>query len=474
MLVVQEPLSPCEVSLEIEVETEKVAKAVDQVYREYSEHITVPGFRKGKAPLSFVKQRVPQAQLRERAAELLVEPAYAEALQQESISPFAAPKLELVSLETQAPQAFKFKAVVPLAPKVELGKYTGLEVSKPNTTVDDQQVEARIAQILERAAEFPVVTDRPSRVGDIVATEISISPEDGEPTAPRSTVIRLGDPENIPGLTDELVGLSPGDHKHFKLTYPAEYPNADIAGKSADFHVEIFEVHDRILPELNDEFAQKFGKAETVVDFRNNLKADLERFAEKQATDAVDTQLVDAVVASSTIDYPTVLLDQEVNQEVQDLLADLKRRQVEVEDYLNQIGQTAQQLTESISSRADQRIRRGLVLGDIAQKENLLLTDEDVEQEIALRATEQGTSPESMKAYIDANKQQDLVRNVAQTKKVLGFLSASAIITERPLSDTKPLKVSGDANKQAEKPKDDEVPTKPKARKKKTDEPASK
>jgi FKBP-type peptidyl-prolyl cis-trans isomerase (trigger factor) len=114
------------------------------------------------------------------------------------------------------------------------------------------------------------------------------------------------------------------------------------------------------------------------------------------------------------------------------------------------------------------------VLGDIAQKENLLLTDEDVEQEIALRATEQGTSPESMKAYIDANKQQDLVRNVAQTKKVLGFLSASAIITERPLSDTKPLKVSGDANKQAEKPKDDEVPTKPKARKKKTDEPASK
>jgi len=396
MLVVQEPLSPCEVSLEIEVETDKVAKAVDQVYREYSEHITVPGFRKGKAPLSFVKQRVPQAQLRERAAELLVEPAYLEALSQESISPFAAPKLELLNLETQAPQAFKFKALVSLAPKVELGTYKGVEIDRVKTEITDESVEARLNQIQERAAEFPVVTDRPSQVGDVIAVEIGVSPEEGEPVPPRNTVVRLGDPDNIPGLTDELVGLSPGDHKHFSLIYPDNYANAEIAGKKAEFHVEVFEVHDRILPELNDEFAQKFGKQETIEDMRRSIRTDLESSAEKSANDAVDADLVDKIVASSAIDYPSVLLDTEVNEEVQGLVADLKRRQIEVSDYLAQIGQTAEELTKVMSTRADQRIRRGLVLGDIAHKEALLLTDEDVEVEISERAAQQGTSAESL------------------------------------------------------------------------------
>jgi len=473
MLVVQEPLSPCEVSLEIEVETDTVAKAVDQVYREYSEHITVPGFRKGKAPLSFVKQRVPQAQLRERAAEILVEPAYNEALKQESISPFAAPKLELLSLETQAPQTFKFKALVPLAPKIEVGEYKGVEVQVAKTVITDTDVEARLAQIQERAAEFPVVTDRAAQVGDVIAAEIGITPEEGEPAAPRNTVIRLGDPENIPGLTDELVGLKAGDHKHFALTYPADHPNTEIAGKTAEFHVEVFEVHDRILPELNDEFAQKFGKQETLEEFRKVLKAELQKNADSAAKEAADTQLIDKIVASSTIDYPSVLLDQEVNDEVQGLLADLKRRQVEVEDYLKQIGQTPEELTKLISARADIRIRRGLVLGDIAHRESLLVTDEDVDAEIAERAAQQGTTPESMRAYIDANKQIDTVRNVAQTKKVLGFLSSSAIITETTPAEADAPKPAVAAKKQAAKVEDGEAPAKPRARKKKTDAPAS-
>jgi trigger factor len=470
MLVVQEPLSPCEVSLEIEVETDKVAKAIDQVYREYSEHITVPGFRKGKAPISFVKQRVPQAQLRERAAEILVEPAYQEALTQESISAFAAPKLELLNLETQAPQAFKFKAVVPLPPKVAIGDYKGIEIDRVKTEITDATVETRLSQMLERAAEFPVVTDRPSKVGDVIAAEIGVSPEEGEPTEPRNTVVRLGDPENIPGLTDELVGLSPGDHKHFTLTYPDVYPNAEIAGKKAEFHVNVFEVHDRILPELDDEFARKFGKKDTLEELRSSIKAELEAASTKSAQDAADTDLVDKIVAASTIDYPGILLDQEVNEEVQGLLADLKRRQIEVNDYLVQIGQTAEQLTSVISSRADQRIRRGLVLGDIAHKENLLINDEDIEAEIAERAVQQGTSPESMRAFIDANKQLDMVRNVVQTKKVLAFLGASAIITDKSPSDIKAAEPIASTETEESAPVVEAATPKPRTRKKKVED----
>jgi trigger factor len=431
MLVVQEPLSPCEVSLEIEVETDKVAQAVDRVYREYSQHITVPGFRKGKAPLSFVKQRVPAAQLRERAAEILVEPAYQEALKQESLSPFGTPKLELLTLEVQAPQTFKFKALVPLAPKVEPAPYVGVEMDRITQPITDELVDKRISQVQDGAATFPVVTDRGAQVGDVVAVEIAISPEEGDPVPPRNTVIRIGDDEIIPGLSDELVGLKATDHKHFSLTYPSDYPNPALAGTTAEFHIEVFEVHDRILPELNDDFALTHGKVETMELYRQALRDELEKTATENAAATLEIGLVDKIVEASQIDYPSFLLDQEVNEEVQNLLAELQRRKVQVEDHLAQIGLTAEQLTQEMSARSDQRLRRGLLIGDIARKEQLLLSDEDVEKEIAERAVEAGTSPESMKAYIDANKQNNLVRNTAQTKKVLAFLTSNAIITDK-------------------------------------------
>jgi trigger factor len=238
------------------------------------------------------------------------------------------------------------------------------------------------------------------------------------------------------------------------------------------------EVHDRILHELNDEFAQKFGKVDTMVEMRQNIRTELESIAENNAKDAAETQMIDKIVASSTIDYPAVLIDEEVNDEIQGLLADLKRRQIEVDDYLNQIGQTADELTKTISARADVRIRRGLVLGDVAKRENLLITEEDIDKEVAERAKQQDTSPESMRAYLDANKEIDNVRNVAQTKKVLGFLSGSAIITVKSpgeMSSSKPTQTA----KKTSKPKNTvvaaeaETPAKPRTRKKKTEEPVA-
>ena len=159
MQVTKEPLDPCQVALTIEVETDKVVQAVDKAYREYSKYVSVPGFRKGKAPLSFVKQRVPETDVRQRTAELLVEPAYAQALEQEEVEPFAQPKLELLQLEF-AEKPFIFKAIVPLRPEVELGPYTGLTVEKNKYELSDENVETQMQRMRERAAEYPVV-ERP-------------------------------------------------------------------------------------------------------------------------------------------------------------------------------------------------------------------------------------------------------------------------------------------------------------------------
>ena len=457
MPVVQEQVSPCEVSLQIDVEKDKVAKAVDQAYKEFSQFITVPGFRKGKAPMSFVRQRVPQSQLRERTAELLVEPAYQDAIAEKDLKPFASPKLELLSLETAPPeQAFRFKAVIPLPPVVEVGTYVGVEVERLRYEITDESVESRIQAIRDRAAEYPEITDRAAQVGDLVVMTLAITPQGGEAEAPRSTTLLLGDPNNVPGLDDQLIGLSPGDAKVFTLTFPGDYPSEDVAGQDAEFDITVDELRLKQSPELDDEFAKKYGSVDTMDEFRKKLRADLEKTMVNLAQQRMEAMLVDTIVANSTIEYPTMLRDNEVNGEAQEFLADLQRRGADLDTYLEQTGQTQSTLLSEFEQRADLRIRRGLVLEEIARRENLLLTDEDVKAEIAARAAAQRATPEAMRAYLEANKQMNQVTNAAQTKKILGFLTASAIIKDKvihPGDEEAAQAVEAAAPAEVEKPK---------------------
>lgn len=431
MQVVKEPISPCEVSLRIEVEPEKVSKAVDQAYREFARYIAVPGFRKGKAPMNFVRPRVPETQLRERTAELLVEPAYQEALKQENVQQFASPKLELLALETQPPnQKFEFKAVVPLPPAITLGDYVGLAVERRRVEVTDREVDDRIQALRERAAEYPTIEGRPAQMGDVLITDLAITPEDASPGEPQPTVIRIGDPDNIPGLDEQVAGLSVGDEKAFSLTYPEDYPNDEVAGRSAEFRVKVNELHERKMPELDDEFAKKLG-ADSVAALRTEVRTDIEKYYMEMAEREMEAALVDMVVANSQVEYPSVLREAEVDEDVREFLAGLERRGMSLDDYMSQTGQSRESLTQEFEARSDKRIRRGLALGEITRRENLQVTDEDVDKEIAARADAQKTTPVAMRAYLEANKQIEAVKNSAQMKKVLGFLTAAAIITDR-------------------------------------------
>ncbi|HEY3330555.1 MAG TPA: trigger factor [Capsulimonadaceae bacterium] len=479
MQVVKETLSPCQVSLQISVEPEKVALAVDKAYREFSKYISVPGFRKGHAPLAFVKQRVPQEQLRERTVELLTEPAFREAVEKEEIVPFAAPELSLVSLETVPGELkFEFKALVPLAPVVELGEYKGLTVDRERYEITDEAVSQRIEQIRDRAAEYPVVSDRASQDGDILVTDLGITPEgDSEPASPKPTVIYLGDAGNVPGLDAQLLGLSPGDEKSFRLQYPDDFDNAEIAGKVAGFYVKVNELHTKLVPELDDEFAKKFGDFDTMEAFKASIKSDLEAQMTSMADNLVQTKLVDQVAENSVVNFPDVIVQQEFESEVGELIEDLKRRKLEVEDYLTQIGKTQEEFVSERKAQAEQRVKRGLVLGEIALKEEIKVDDADVDAEVAERAAKNRTSPEAMRAYLDANKQTDGLARGVLTKKILRFLTSAAIITDKVLStDDEPVAApkatkkaaaaatkTGEGADEAEKPK--------RTRKKKQDEP---
>lgn len=431
MQVTKEALDPCQVALTIEVEADKVVVAVDRAYREYSKYVSVPGFRKGKAPLSFVKQRVPESDVRQRTAELLVEPAYAAALEQESVEPFAQPKLELVQLEmTEKP--FIFKAVVPLRPEVELGTYTGLTVERSKYELTDENVETQLQKMRERAADYPVV-ERPVQMGDLVVADLAalvdIRPEASEA---RPTMIEIG-ADNIPGFDEQIVGMTKGEEKTFTLNYPEDYPDAELAGEEVEFTIAVNEVHEKKVPELDDELAEKLsnGRFQTVDELRTEMRIDMEKSLVASAASQADNALIDQILANSTIKYPPVLVEAEVDDDVKELLARLKRQEVEIDEYLERVGKTQDQIVSEFTVAAKKRIEIGLMLGKVAETESLTLADTDMEAALAERAAEERTSPAAVRAVLESNGGLEALRNRVQAKKVLDFLRASAIIEEK-------------------------------------------
>jgi len=449
MQVTKEALEPCQAVLTIEVEPDKVVTAVDRAYREYGKYVSVPGFRKGKAPLSFVKQRVPEADVRQRTAEILVEPAYAEALEQEAVEPFALPKLELVQLDMTA-TPFIFKAIVPLRPEVELGAYTGLTVEKPKYEMTEENVETQLQRMRERAADYPVV-ERPAQMGDLLVAEVAalvdIRPEAAEA---RPTMIEIG-ADNIPGFDEQLLGMTKGETKTFTLTYPADYPDAELAGEEAEFTVTVNEVHEKQTPELDDALAQKLsnGRYQTVEDLRREMRVDMEKSLVVSAESEADSKLIDQILANSTIKYPPVLVESEVEDDIKELMGRLERQSVTVEEYLERIGKTQEQLVTEITGAAAKRIEIGLVLGKVSEVEHLTLTDDDLNAALAERAGEERTSPAAVRAVLEGNGGMDALRNRAQAKKVLDFLRSSAIIEEKVVTADSAAEAQEDAADEA-------------------------
>ena len=449
MQVTKEALEPCQAVLTIEVESDKVVVAVDRAYREYGKYVSVPGFRKGKAPLSFVKQRVPEADVRQRAAELLVEPAYAQAIEQEAVEPFAQPKLELVQLDMTA-TPFIFKAIVPLRPEVELGAYTGLTVERPKYELTDENVETQLQRMRERAADYPVV-ERPAQMGDLVVADLSalvdIKPEAAEA---RPTMIEIG-ADNIPGFDDQLLGISKGEEKTFVLTYPADYPDADLAGVEAEFTISVNEIHEKKIPELDDELAQKLsnGRYQTVDELRREMRVDMEKSLIASAESETDSKLIDQILANSTVKYPPVLVESEVEDDIKELMGRLEQQSVTVPEYLERIGKTQDQLVSEITNAAAKRIEIGLLLGKVSEAENLTLADDDLNAVLAERAQEERTSPAAVRAMLESNGGMDALRNRAQAKKVLDFLRSSAIIEDKVVTADNAEEATEDAADEA-------------------------
>ncbi len=430
MQVTVERQDACSTILNIEVDAEQVARTVKGVYRELAQQVDIPGFRRGKAPQVILERYISPESVRQRAIRELIPAAYAEALKEADLQPFAEPEVEVVKFEKDSP--FIFKAKVPLPPKVELGEYKGIEVERPKVEVTDSDVDLQLEQLRGSHATYKPVEDRGIESGDFVIAEIT-SQIEGEANK-RSTRSALHVGTNLPDFDNAIMGMKPGERRTFSLTYPADFSDPDLAGKKAEFDVAVESIRIRVLPELNDEFAKEISNFDTLDQLREDIRRRLIEYRNREADREVDSKIVEQIVSRSNICFPEVMVEHEVHHDLEDIEEQVKRQNATIEDYLRQTGQTEEQLLETLREAASRRLRVGLVLGEIANVEGIRVSDEEVDAEIDRIAREEKTTREAVVGFLETQGGTDGLRNRLLNRKIFEFLRSVSNIKSAEIS----------------------------------------
>lgn len=387
MKVSSTELPPRQVSLEIEVEKDRLDRAVDAAYRRLAGRVDVPGFRRGKAPRSMVERMIGHDRIVEEALDHLVPEVVTEAMEQEKVEPYTRPRVESIEFDP-----LRLKAVIPLAPRVELGDYKGgLEISREEPQVGEPEIERVIQRLRDSYAQWAPV-ERAVQLGDRVGIDLKATPEGREePLLDSKDAEYVVDPDGAqpaPGFAEQLVGMSAGDEKSFTLNMPEDYRDAEVAGKPASFDVKLHWVKEHELPEVDDAFAQQLGEYADVPALREAIQAQLRESEAERVREKLEDDAVNKLVEISTIEFPPQLVDLQTQLMVDTFRSNVERQGLQLAQYLRLIGKDQEGFEQEMREQAETRVRRSLALDAFADAEQIGESEaaEEVEQNRATRA----------------------------------------------------------------------------------------
>lgn len=398
-----ERLPKSQVGMTIEVPAEVVEKTYERVLSRLASRAKIEGFRPGKAPRALIEARLGPEALREEVVETMVPEVVQQALTEKSIDPIDNPDVEVLELERGRPA--KLKATISVMPEVTLPDASKLSVEKPDHTheVTDELVDRRLEDLREPMAEITPV-EREVRLGDIAVIDIEVV-ADGAVVASESrnaTEAEVKAGVLLPELVEALPGTFTGETREVRVDFPADYSNAELAGKRATIRVTVRGVKEKVLPPLDDELARSMtnGKQQTADDYRKAVREELEESA--KAIEKMDREqmAVKALVDASEVDVPTSLVDRELTSELESLERTLNRQGLKLDKYLEYLGRTLVQWMEEHRPEAEGRLRTDLVLQEFARREGLEPTDEEVLGYLE----EQAAQDEELKGQLDALK----------------------------------------------------------------------
>jgi trigger factor len=403
---------------------EQVKQSFDKSFRELTKKVKLPGFRPGKAPRAMLEPMINPEDWHEEAARTLVMSTLNQAIKEQGINADGStqPSVEVKSLEKEAGTA-EYVAKVPLPPQVELANYDGLSVVHAPVDVADEEIDQQIEEMRRRRSQRSTVTDRAVAVGDIAV--VNIKPDDAAEGKP--FMVSVG--KSFPALDELVTGMHLEELKHAELTFPAEFSDKEWAGQTKSVTLTVNSLTAVKLPDLDDAFAKSL-ETQNVDELRERVAAGLRLYKEDAAFEVATDELLDAMVARSTILVSDNMWEQLADRRIRETAEEQARQGVRLEDYAKSQGMSLEQFVELWQGRAQSEIKRAFVIQNVFARENLRITNGDMTEELVKMAAQFGTTPDELYASLEKNDNMQELQFRAIQRKVRQFLLSRAEVKE--------------------------------------------
>ena len=399
--------------LTIEVAAEDLEKAMQNAYQKAKGRISIPGFRKGKAPRKMIEQMYGKGVFLEDAVNALIPEHYSKALAECELEIVSQPTIDITQAEPG--KAFIFTAEVAVKPEVTLGDYKGVEVPKTEITVTDEDVEAELKKEQEKNSRTISVEDRAAQLNDIVTIDFEGS-VDGVPFDGGQATeypLTLGSNTFIPGFEEQLVGAKVGDDVDVKVTFPEEYQAKELAGKEAIFKCAVKKIEAKELPELDDDFAKDVSEFDTLAEYKEHVKTNLEDKKANEAKRAKEDAAVDKVIENAQMDIPEAMVTTQQKQMIDEFAQRMQMQGLSMEQYFQFTGLNEEKMMEELKPQAEKRIRTRLVLEAIVAAENIEVSDERLDEELQKMADSYQMEVEKLKEFMGENEKKQMKEDIA-------------------------------------------------------------
>ena len=387
-------VSATQKTITIEIPTDVVSAEINRVAKGYTKQARIPGFRPGKVPASLIKKRFKE-QILNDVAHGLIPRAVDEALQERGIEPVDTPNIKDVALEEGQP--LTFTAAIETVPPFDIGDLSTIEATRRPSIVTDEAVERTLTQLRERGAKFEPVEDRGVGDGDTVVLDIERTDPEGKPDRHENVSLELGSAANPPGFDAELIGLRTGDQKTFTTHFPEDYAVKEMANTDVQYSVTVKDVRRKVLPELDDEFAKDLGAFESLGALRDRVRGDLQQESDEHANQHLRTDVLKQLSDRVTFDLPPSLVEREMDRRIEEFASRLMQQNVDP----RQAGVDWAQFRESQREPARASVASALALDEIARREGLAVTAEEVDKEIERFAARAGRTPAALRAQLE-------------------------------------------------------------------------
>ncbi|MBR2742961.1 MAG: trigger factor [Clostridia bacterium] len=433
------------VEMEFAIDRAEFDKAIEKSYKKNVGKIYVPGFRKGKAPRRMIEKMYGEGVFYEDAINFVYPDMYDEAVKEAKIEPVDQPEADVVDV---GEAGLVMKATVTVKPEVKIGEYKGLKLTRAVYTVTDEEVEEEVKKLAEQNSRLVTVEDRESKKGDtaVIDFEGFIDGKSFAGGAAKSFNLEIGSDMFIPGFEDQLIGHKAGEEFDVTVSFPEDYHMKDFAGKEAVFKVTLNEVKEKIVPEINDEFAQEVSEHDTIDEVRAELKAKLLEMRVKNANDMLEGEIISKLVDTLDADIPSVMIANEFEQVQKEQNQQFMEQGMTMDQYFQMSGQDPQEFVQLMMNQAERRVKSRLALEKVAEIENIEVSDADLDMEIERIAKRFEMEPDQIRNVVPL----DTVREELKTQLAVEHIKGLSEITEMPGEEYEKMKKEEFEAKQAE------------------------